>query len=183
MPERSVLRIYTLDNIKDIERNCACIGFFDGVHKGHRKLIDRTVSLSKRKGIMPCCITFPESEFANNRLTSLERRLELLEQYGIEAVILLPLNDEVKNTEADDFIRNYLNAFNIDTLVCGFDFTYGRKALGNVKTLKENRDRNFRISEVPEYTYKGQKVSSTYIRELLEKGEEKLALKLLGHEL
>ena len=178
-----MIRIYSLNDLDKIRRNCACIGFFDGVHLGHQELIKKTVEESKKKNLIPSCITFKSSEFSKNNLVSFNRKIELLSEYGIEDIILLPFNEDIKNTTPEDFVSKYLNNFNIDTLICGFDFTYGYMAKGNINTLRDDKRRNFEVIEVPEFQINGIKVSSTYIRKLLNENDYETAYKLLGHKL
>lgn len=178
------MNIYNTIDIPKIDRNIACIGYFDGVHIGHQKLIRKTVELSKEKGLIPLVITFypdPESVIKKTnikQITTLERRLELFENYGINNCLLIEFNEELMHLSPNEFIDKYLLNANIDTLICGFDFTFGINASGNIELLKKHLN----IIEIPEIKYKQRKVSSSYIKELLEDNNIELAIKLLGHE-
>lgn len=178
------MNLYKTTDIKNIKRNVACIGYFDGVHIGHQELIKKTIEISKEKGLMPLVITFfpdPESIIRKTeirQITTLERRLELFEEYGINNCLLIDFNEEIMYLSPICFINNYLLEANIDTLVCGFDFMFGSNASGNINTLKEYLN----VVEIPEVKYNQKKVSSTYIRELLKDNNIELAKKLMGHE-
>ncbi|MBQ1508468.1 MAG: bifunctional riboflavin kinase/FMN adenylyltransferase, partial [Erysipelotrichaceae bacterium] len=97
-------------------------------------------------------------------------------------VVLLIFDEEMMKTGKEEFIRDYLAPLNIDTLVCGFDFTFGYRGEGNAKTLQESPYRNYELIVEEEVTYYGKKISSTRIREELRKGNLRLVNKLLGYE-
>ena len=171
-----------------LERNVACIGFFDGVHRGHQKLIRDTAKLAKKKGISSCLISFdkdpaelfdPERNFPIN---TLEERISLYGSFGIDIVVLLVFDEKMMRTDKEDFIRDYLTPLNLDTLICGFDFTFGYKGEGNAETLKNSPHRNFELLVEKEVTYYGKKISSTRIRQEIRKKNWKLVNKLLGYD-
>ncbi len=171
-----------------LERNAACIGFFDGVHRGHQKLIKDTVAIARKKGIASCLISFDKDpgELYNPEkhipINTLEERIALYGSFGIDIVVLLIFDEEMMKTGKEEFIRDYLAPLNIDTLVCGFDFTFGYRGEGNAKTLQESPYRNYELIVEEEVTYYGKKISSTRIREELRKGNLRLVNKLLGYE-
>lgn len=176
---------YIFGKDTNIPKNIACIGYFDGVHKGHQELIKKTIELANKNNVEPFVITFnPDpheivSGKKHKQLTTLNQRIELFKEFGIKGVIIIPFDEKVMKLSIDDFKSQILDKLNVDTLVCGFDFTYGYKGLGNYNTLKKQ---GVKVVRVPEYKYYGKKVSSTRIRQELDKGNFKLVNKMLGYE-
>lgn len=172
----------------DIPENVSCIGFFDGVHLGHQALIKKTVELSKKMNVKPFLITFypdPADIISNSKtkhINSLNRRIELFEKFGIEGVIVIEFNKEVMSIDKTEFVNRYLKKLNIKGLVCGFDFHYGYKGIGDYKTLKKDLKDICKVYMVDEVKYYGKKVSSTRIKEEIEKKNFKFVDKLLGYK-
>ena len=172
--------------IPNIEENVACIGYFDGVHIGHQKLIRKTIDEANRLGLMPTLICFnPDpidiiSGNKNKHLLSYKDRLNVIEYFGIEQIIIINFNKKIMNIDALDFIHNYLEKMNIREIVCGFDYTFGYKALGNSKLLKKNF--NGKTIVIDECCYYGKKVSTTRIKQALLEGNFKLMNRLIGWE-
>lgn len=164
--------------------NVACIGCFDGVHRGHQELIKKTVELAKKKKEIAMLITFnpdPIEVFGegHNSLTTLDERIKLFERFGIEEVLIIRFNESVMRKTPKAFKEDILDKLNIDTLVCGYDFTYGYKGLGNTDTLIKD---GVKLVVIPKYTYYGKKISSSRIREELEKGNYHFVNRMLGYE-
>ena len=192
MPKRFVLikeyQIKENHKFPYIEPNVSCIGYFDGVHKGHQALIAKTVKEAKRLNVKPYLITFlPDpSDVVTGKKTdhinTFERRMELFEKFGIEGVIVIDFNKDIMALPEKNFSDKYLKKLNLKGLVCGFDFHYGFKGQGDFKSLKKDLKNYCPIYMVEEVTYYGKKVSSTRIKKILNKGNIKLANKLLGYE-
>lgn len=171
-----------------LEPNVSCIGFFDGVHLGHQALISKTVELANKLNVEPCLITFyPDpadiiSNSNNKHINSLDRRIKLFEKFGIKKVVIIEFDKEVMSIPADLFIAKYLKKFNLKGLVCGFDFRYGYKGMGDYKSLKKDLKDTCQVYVVDEVKYYGLKISSTRIKKELEKGNINLVNKLLGYK-
>ncbi len=180
------MKVFKVEEINKIKENVSCIGYFDGVHLGHQRLIEETIKEARRLNVSANVITFypdPETVVSKKEvkeLTSLKRRLELFEEYGIENVLLLEFNEELMCKDKESFINDYIVSSNVNTLVCGFDFHFGYKASGNVSDLK--RYKEFNTIEISEVKDNGEKISSTRIRKLIEDGDIKEAKRLMGHE-
>lgn len=157
---------------------CAAIGNFDGLHLGHQKLIEE----SKKHGYKSAVLTFfPHPSvylkgiFNYELLTPIEHKIEIIEKMGIEYMIIIEFNQEMAKMDRNDFIL-LLKKLNIKACVCGYDFSFGYKAQGSIKDLKKE----FALFEVEKFILNDIRVSSTYIRELLNYGEVALANKFLG---
>ena len=180
-----VKRIRINENIDDFAESVSCIGFFDGVHRGHLKLINKTIEDAKKYNCKPRLICFdPEpSEIIDNKhsyhILSYKDRINKIKEYGIADIVVFEFNQEMMNLSAQDFINLYLNRMNIKELVCGFDFHFGYKAKGDEKLLKSLG--NFEVEVIEQQNYYGLKISSSRIRNELVKGNFELAKKLLNY--
>ena len=153
------------------------IGTFDGVHLGHRSVIRAAVAAGER----PTVVTFhphPRETFGHRvaLLTTLERRLELLAECGVEDVLVVEFTPEIAGLAPEDFARNYLGAIGAHVVVAGTGFHFGRERAGDIELL---RSLGFDAREVP--LVEG--ISSTRIRQLAGAGEMEGAARLLGRPL
>lgn len=171
--------------IPNIDSNVACIGYFDGVHKGHQALINFTKYLAHSNNLKSMVICFdpdpvdvinPKNK--NMHLLSKKDRLSSFEALGIDIVCIIKFTKDLMKLNSKDFIVNYLSKMNIDTIVCGYDFTFGYMGKGNSNTLSKY----INTVVIDEVSYYGKKISSTRIREAIREGNFKLANRLLGYE-
>ncbi len=170
-------------NGNPIEHNTvAAIGFFDGVHLAHKELIKKTIEIGNDKKIAKAVITFdihPKSilfDLDYFYLTPLERKIEALSKFDLDYIYVIEFSKEKASLTPNEFIELYLK--NIDTIVCGFDFKFGVRGSGNVKTLLT--DKRFNTVVVKEVTYEGYKVGSTHIRDLIRSGQVDKVKDVLG---
>lgn len=172
------------DEIPELSGSVACIGYFDGMHKGHQKLIEKTMDLSQEKGVCASLICFspdPLEVIRGEKVSHLfsdEERYRIAASFGIERIIEIHFSEMIMNMQAEVFIENYLEKMNLAGLVCGYDFSYGCMGLGNPALLK--RKAGFPVYVVDEEKYKGKKVSSTRIKEAVRSGDFSLSEQLLG---
>ncbi len=165
----------------------AAIGDFDGVHLGHRQVIGRAVQLADQKGLKSAVMTFcphPREVLGHKQysrsLAPFSKKSQLLKQLGVDDIWAVRFDEEFSKVEPEQFFENMLALLNIDTIVVGFDFTFGHRGRGTPDLLKELGKGNINVEVVPPYKIDGEKVSSTCIRELLLEGEVELANKYLG---
>lgn len=163
------------------------MGFFDGVHLGHQALLDACVNLAAELGVRSAAITFlshPQSLFTDTPpklLTTHETRVALLRHFGVESVYSYPVTREVMGTPWEDFLEELVE-FGAAGFVCGADFRFGHKGLGNAKNLREFcENRGLPCIIVEDRTLDGIRVSSSHIRGLLETGQVEEANRFLGH--
>lgn len=163
------------------------IGIFDGVHLGHQAILARAQEVSNGHGVI--ALTFdphPTQIFAPAKaptmLVSLERRVELLKQYGADAVVVIDFNREFASKLPEDFVTEVLvKQLQISGVVVGENFTYGYKAAGKVGDLiASGHLHGFVAEEVALQENGGLVVSSTRIREAVTKGDVETAAQLLS---
>lgn len=162
------------------------IGIFDGVHVGHQAILARAREVSNGQGLI--ALTFdphPMQIFAPTKaptmLVSLERRIELLKEYGTDAVVVCDFDKDFAAMSPDEFVSQVLiKHLQISGVVVGENFTYGFKAAGRVGDLiAAGQAQGFHAQEVPLQSLDGGVVSSTRIREAISHGDVEVARALL----
>ena len=167
------------------------IGKFDGVHEGHRAVIAKLREIAEARRLEAVAITFdrhPAAFHAPDRcppqLVSTRQKLELLATTGLDATVLLHYDGALASNTADAFVRRYLvDALQARVLLVGHDFRYGAGNEGDVEMLRrQGEELGFEVVVVEDVVPEGgRRVSSTWIRELLDAGEVEHAAELLGH--
>jgi riboflavin kinase/FMN adenylyltransferase len=172
-----IVRTTDLKHIVPFVKDTAlCLGFFDGVHLGHQSLI----KAAKNTLMDVALLTFDRSPKNNPLLiTSFQERTRLLKDLGVKILIVVSFSDEVKDSSAETFI-DFLNRLNVKKVVCGMDFRFGKKALGNATLLKRGQFNGFETIIVDDVLEQGVKISSSKIINLLQNGELETANKQLG---
>lgn len=165
------------------------IGNFDGVHAGHRALIDRACRLADANGVTSAALTFdphPSEVLAPStspqKLTSLARRLELMEAAGLGAVVVEPFTRDLATLPPDAFIdRVVLGAMRAQAIVVGYDFNYGAGRAGSPEALRAHGGRaGIEVAIVEPVEVGGEVASSTKVRGYLKAGDLAGAERLLG---
>lgn len=156
------------------------IGNFDGVHEGHVELLRsvRQEALARETGSL--VITFepqPREYFRGKlvpaRLTRFREKFELINELGATFLLCLPFNERLQTTSADSLIQDYLvKALDIQHMVVGRDFRFGRDALGDVAKLRSAGAKyGFTLTQIEPYKHAGMTISSTRVREALQHGD------------
>ncbi|MGW4033741.1 hypothetical protein ACWEFL_31340 [Streptomyces sp. NPDC004838] len=165
------------------------IGVFDGVHRGHARLIHRTHQLARLHGMPTVLVTFdphPARVLGLPRdtaaLSTLDRRAELAHQLGVDAVCALPFTPRLARVSAEDFTEHVLvRTLHAGAVVVGADFTFGRGGRGDLSTLRRLGGRHGFHAEGVELVRNTQApFSSTYIRGCLNRGDVEAAAQALG---
>jgi riboflavin kinase/FMN adenylyltransferase len=165
------------------------IGFFDGVHLGHRRIIGRAVERARRAGGRSLVLTFDPHPGEVLRpgthpalLTTLRHKAELIEALGVDALCVQPFTPELSQVEADDFAREFLvERLRANAVVVGENFTYGHKAAGNVETLRASGLRDgFDVEGIGLLRGEVAALSSTAIRRQVAAGDVEAARAALG---
>ena len=166
------------------------LGFFDGVHRGHGALLEKTRQLADDLGCLAATMTFdphPDDLIYGIKtplINTLPDRQRLMTRlYYMDEVLILRFNDEMMRMPWQVFVKDFLvGKFRAVHVVCGHDFTFGYKGLGNVKRLREMcQELGIGIDVIEPVDDQGGIISSTRIRELLKQGDLETANQLLGH--
>ena len=179
----------SLDDVPaDLGRTVLVIGNFDGVHRGHRRVVARAREIAGARGLEVVAVTFDphpmavlRPEHAPSVLTTLETRAELLAEAGVDRVLALPFDREVAGWSPETFIdRVLVERLHAAAVVVGANFRFGNKAAGDVALLREaGRTRDF-AAEGVELDGGPQVWSSTYVRTCLATGDVAGAAEALG---
>ena len=175
------------DNPPALSYGVATVGSYDGVHCGHRILLDEVVRRAKQHGGESVMLTFephPRITLGNDEglllLSSFEEKCALLEQVGLDYVVVIPFDEAFSRLSREEFIDDYLvGKLGIKELVVGYNHHFGHNKAGDHSFLVEHGA--LEVVEVAQYTDNGNKVSSTTIRQALAQGDLALARQLLGH--
>ncbi|HSG30747.1 MAG TPA: bifunctional riboflavin kinase/FAD synthetase [Thermodesulfobacteriota bacterium] len=167
---------------------CATIGIFDGVHLGHKSIIDQVKKEARAKGLSSCVITFdphPQEVLTGQKLpfiTPFEKRVKLFEKEDIDIAVCFTFDKEFSKITAEQFIRDTLvNVLNLKEIFIGHDFVFGSKRGGNYELLKKmGNELGFKATIIDPVTNGSNVISSTAIRNLILEGHISKANKYLG---
>jgi riboflavin kinase / FMN adenylyltransferase len=165
------------------------IGTFDGVHKGHQRILGRLQEMAGEIGGTSLIVTFyphprsiiqPDAEL--KMLNTLDEKLHLLSYYGADATVVVPFTREFSEITAEAYVREFLiGSLHPHTLVIGYDHRFGRDRSGNIDMLnKIGKAEGVRIIEIDPQEIDDVAISSTRIRKALAEGQVELAAQLLG---
>lgn len=163
------------DNI-DNKFRAVTIGNFDGIHNGHKQLIEKTKKIAQENKIISSLITFDINSFDKlikkdvEHIITEKDKIELVKEYNIDEFFKLKFNQNFMSTSCEDFIKILKVTINLKHLILGFDAKLGNDQQGvdYIKQVCENNDVTFHI--IPEYSINNEKVSSTVIREMIREG-------------
>jgi len=168
------------------------VGTFDGLHIGHKMLLKRLAALAGEKKGEVVLLTFhphPRKvlfQDANGleMLSTLEEKMKLMEQYGVDHLVIQPFTTDFSKMEYDEFVQEILvDKLGVKTLVIGYDHQFGHQRRGSMKTLAAMAPAlGFEVEEIPEQDIDAIAVSSTRIRKALKNGEIEVATQLLGYQ-
>lgn len=164
------------------------IGKFDGLHIGHQLLVSDIVS-KEDEGLASLVFTFTNSpkqyihHTPDQMILSKEERVEVVKNLLVDFFVEVPFDDALMKLSPDDFLSLLINDFNMKHICVGEDFRFGYKGAGNVEYLKEkSKELGFSLRVVKKIDYKGETVSSTYVRDLIIKGDIGVAGELLNRD-
>lgn len=175
----------------DFGPTAVAIGKFDGVHAGHRAVIERLKQAATAADSRSVAVTFDRNPLAVIRpdrcpenVVTVDRKLELLGELGLDATLVLAFDEELAARSAEDFVVDILvGALRVSTVLVGQDFRFGNRGAGTPELLRELGPRyGFSVEVVDEVYLPGstRRVSSSWIRELLMEGDVAAAAKALG---
>jgi riboflavin kinase/FMN adenylyltransferase len=173
----------------DFEPSVVTIGNFDGVHAGHREILRRVATIASERDLVPVVLTFdphPAQVLAPHRapklITTISQRLRRMDSEGIEAALLLPFSMDIARLSPEDFARDVLaNALHARVVIVGEDFRFGHKQAGDLATLRTLGEQfGFEVESAGVILRRGERISSTAIRKLIEAGKVSRACRMLG---
>lgn len=187
------MTVYT--NIQDLpifKHSVITIGTFDGVHYGHQQILELMKSAAKQVNGETVIITFhphPRKIIGTNKapiflLNTLEEKINLLEKYGIDHLVIIPFTEKFAQQTAEDYISDFLvNTFHPHTIIIGHDHRFGKDRTGDFQLLADKAlEWGYQVKEIPGYMLNNITISSTKIREALLKGDIENAHDLLSYD-
>ena len=183
------IRIKNEQDIQQIEQTVLVLGYFDGLHKGHQALFAEARKIASDKDLQIAVLTFPESPkltFVRYQpslmlhLTSLEDRLQQLENLGVDYLYLIDFTSQFARNTAKQFVEKYISRLKAKAVVAGFDYHFGsdRYSAEDLEKLFDGQ-----VIVVPSVNLNGSKISSTRIRETILAGNVAESNQLLGYSL
>lgn len=167
------------------------LGFFDGVHKGHQKVIEEGRRRADQKGMKLALMTFnqhPSIVFQKvpvdemKYLTNLEQKSHLMAQFGVDYLYIVEFTSDFASLAPQAFVDQYIVGLHAKAVVAGFDYTYGKRDIADMPRLSTYAKGRFEVVTVPKESLAGEKVSSTRIRQELNAGHMEAVSKLLGYD-
>lgn len=179
----------SLDEVKNIDNTVVALGNFDGVHRGHQQIIERTVKSAEAAGLKSAVFTF--SNHTRTLLKNLppvknilyaHEKAEIIENMGVDYMFNIPFTQEILQMSPERFVEEILvNTFRIKEAYCGFNYSFGYKAAGTPEVLMhEGLKHGFGIHVQEPYKIDDIVVSSTYIRGLIEEGRMEECTRFMG---
>lgn len=182
-----IQRIKDYKNITNAKDSVLVLGYFDGLHRGHKALFDKAKEIAKRDNLALTVLTFNESprlalsRFTSDLLLSLtspEKRYDKFAEYGVDYLYLIDFTSTFSKLSAKNFLENYIKQLRAKTIVVGFDYKFGHDRKDAIDLAQQfNGD----VVVVPEVQDNGEKISSTRIRQLIFDGNIKEVNRLLGY--
>ncbi|NEW05594.1 bifunctional riboflavin kinase/FAD synthetase [Paenibacillus sp. SYP-B3998] len=170
-----------------VGKQVVAIGDFDGVHLGHREVIGRAIQTAKRLGLPASIMTFhphPRAVMGQEKytdlLTPMNKKMELFASLGVKHAYIVTFDASLMRLSPEQFVDQVLYLLGVDSVICGFDFTFGYQGKGTPDSLCELSHGKFSVEVVRPFHMDGEKVSSTLIRESLQQGDIDTVTRLLG---
>lgn len=172
---------------QDFDKMVLALGYFDGVHIGHQKVILKAKEIAKNLGIKSAVMTFnphPLVVLRNQEeidyITPLDEKIRLIEELNVDLLFVVEFTKDFAALLPQQFVDDYIINLNVKHVVAGFDFTYGHLGKGTMETLPFHSREQFFHTTVEKQTDHDRKISSTLIREVIRSGDVTYANKLLG---
>lgn len=164
------------------------LGFFDGVHRGHQKVIEVAKKEAKKRNLKSAVMTFfphPKEVLRDTKeeiqyLSPLPEKIKLMENLNIDYLFIVTFDENFAELSPQQFVDQYLIDLNVKHVVAGFDYSYGRLGKGTMETLPFHSRHKFTQSTVKEVSHESEKISSTEIRQSLSTGNIEKVTKYLG---
>ena len=184
------MKIYNkIEDFDNNSRTILTIGTFDGLHEGHKKILEKLIYTAKNKGLKSLVLTFfPHPREVINKynnvklIDTLDEKVAILEEMGVDSLIIHPFDKNFSLLTAYQFIKDYLvDRLKISHVIIGYDHRFGKGREASVKDLKElGNEFDFIVEEIDAYEVESITVSSTKIRDSIVKGDFQSTKKFLG---
>ncbi|MDF1574493.1 MAG: bifunctional riboflavin kinase/FAD synthetase [Bacteroidales bacterium] len=185
------MKVWDINDSFSLKRPVATIGIFDGVHSGHKFILDHLISRARKHGGESVVVTlWPHPRIVLNKelhhfklLHTQEEKIREMERHGVDHLLIVPFDREIASLTACDFVQKYLvDKLGVEVLLVGYDNRFGKDRKGDPEGLSMCAEKNrFIIEKIPEYLLEHGGVSSTGIREAILRGDLETARKLLGY--
>lgn len=164
------------------------MGFFDGVHLGHQKVIKTGVKLAQEHNLKTALLTFdrsPRTVYQHEKnyqyLSTMTRKAELVASLGVDMLYFVEFSPEFSQLKPQEFVDQYITNMQAKYVVAGFDYTYGKKDIANMQKLPTYAQNKFEVVTVPEQLIDGQKIGSSAIKDFITHDKVEEANKFLGY--
>ena len=184
------MKIYkSIDEYNESKSSVVTIGTFDGIHKGHQKIFNKVINVSKQSNLSSVVLTFfPHPRIILNKyndikmIDTLDEKIEHLEKIGIDHLIIHPFDKKFSLLSADQFIKEYLvEKLKLKHIIIGYDHRFGKGREASVSDLKEySSEFNFIVDEIDAQEIEKIAISSTKIRNSVNQGDLETTKKYLG---
>ena len=185
-----MITVQSISKYDKTHESAITIGTFDGVHIGHRKILQRLINSAKESGLRSCVLTFfPHPRMVLQKdsdiklLNTLEEKQQILKNMGLDCLVVHPFTSSFSRLSATEFVRDMLvNQLGIKKIIIGYDHRFGRNRNANINDLIAfGATFDFEVEEIPAQLINDVSVSSTKIRKALEEGDIKTANTYLGY--
>ena len=185
-----MITVQSISNYDKKQTTAITIGTFDGVHLGHRKILERLINDAKKTGLRSTVLTFfPHPRMVLQKdteirlLNTIQEKIKILELIGLDYLIIHPFTLEFSRLSSTEFVRDILvNELKVKKIIIGYDHRFGRNRNANIQDLSAfGNTLNFEVEEIPAQEIDDVSVSSTKIRNALMEGDIKTANEYLGY--
>ena len=180
----------SINHYKSENPTVLTIGTFDGVHIGHQKILSRVIEEAKSRRLSSLLLTFfphprrvLQKDSTLRWLTTLEEKKQILDQNGLDFLVVQPFTEEFSRLDPEEYIREVLvRALKVQKIIIGYDHRFGRNRKADIQDLKLfGQQSGFEVEEIPAQDIEEVAVSSTKIRRALDEGDIETANKYLGY--
>lgn len=173
---------------KRSKENVIALGFFDGIHKGHQKVIRAAAEVARKRNVGLTVMSFfphPKTVLSDGKITfnylmPLEEKAETLQSLGVDRFYIVKFDRNFASLSPGEFIDTYLLKLGTFHAVVGYDFSYGKKGAGHVGRMKDDSFGKLEVTKVDRVEHLGQKISSTRIRNTIAEGQVEDLPTLMG---
>lgn len=182
---------HSIIDFKSTKQTIATLGTFDGVHLGHRSILNKIIALKNNEELESLVLTFfphPRMILQQNSdiklLNTIEEKASLLENLGIDNLVIQKFDNDFSQLSAEDFVKKVLvDAFNIKKIIIGYDHRFGKNRSADIHDLIQFGEKyDFEVEQISAEEINDVSISSTKIRNALKEGNIKLANEFLGYE-